>query len=173
MKNEKQISNQPMLSRIRIDRIREQGYVCQTDSEIGELAFGNRFAYRLCVTLLIFGVGFASIPLLSVMLVIAFSSLLLPNHPFDYIYNEVLSKRMNKPKVPPRSNQLKFACTLATLWIASTIYLFYSGLTLWGYIIGSLLIVVATLVSTIDFCIPSKIYNALFVRKPKTSVSNG
>ena len=167
MKTYDQNSTQTGLSETRISRIREQGYVCHTDAEIKDLAFGNRFAYRLCTTMLIFGVAFANIPLLSVMMVIAFFGVILPNHPFDYIYNLVLSKRMNKPKLPPRSNQLKFACSIATLWIGGTIYMFYSGLTNWGFILGASLIVVATLVGTIDFCIPSKIYNAIFLRNAK------
>ena len=172
MKTFEQNSNQNQLSETRINRLREQGYTSQTDAEISDLAFGNRFAYRICVTLLIFGVGFANIPLLSFMMVIAFLGLLLPNHPFDYIYNLVLSKKMKKPKLPPRSKQLKFTCTVATLWIGGTIYLFYTGLTNWGYIAGVSLIVVATLVSTVDFCIPSKIYNALFIKNPKAVKSN-
>lgn len=172
MKNGEQRSNRTGLSQIRINRIREQGYICQTDAEIKELAFGNRFAYRLCVTLLIFGVSFANIPLLTFMMLIAFFGIVLPNHPFDYIYNLVLRKKMNKPELPPRSNQLKFACTVATLWIGATIYLFFTGLTIWGYITGASLIGVAALVSSIDFCIPSKIYNALFLKKPKAIESN-
>ena len=102
------------------------------------------------------------------MMVIAFFGVILPNHPFDYIYNLVLRKKMNKPKLPPRSNQLKFACSIATLMIGATIYLFYSGIIAWGYIVGLSLIGVATLVASIDFCIPSKIYNAFFIRNPKT-----
>lgn len=172
MKNGEQISNRTGLSQIRIIRIREQGYTCQTDAEIRELAFGNRFAYRLCLTFLIIGVAFANIPILTFMMLIAFFGVVLPNHPFDYIYNLVLRKKMNKPELPPRSNQLKFACSIATLWIGGTIYLFFSGLTSWGYISGTSLIGVASLVSTIDFCIPSKIYNALFLKKPKSVESN-
>jgi len=172
MKTYEQHSNQNQLSERRISRIREQGYFTQTNAEIKDLVFGNRFAYRLCVVLLIFGVAFNYIPLLALMMLIAFLGVLLPNHPFDYLYNNVLRKKMNKTKLPRRSNQLKFACTIATLWIGGTIYLFYSGLTTWGYIGGASLIVVAALVGTIDMCIPSKIYNALFIKKTKTVESN-
>ena len=167
MKTNKQTTSQHQLSETRIHWIREQGYLSQTDEEIRKLAFGNRFAYRLCTSLLIIGVAFGNIPLLSIMMVVAFLGFALPNHPFDYIYNHLLSKRLNKPQVPSRSKQLKFACSIATLWVAGTIFLFYSGLPTWGYIAGSSLIIVALLVSTIDFCIPSKIYNALFLRSPK------
>jgi hypothetical protein len=166
MKNNEQKSNQNQLSEKRIYRIREQGYIFQTDAEIRELAYGNRFAYRICVTLVIFGVAFANIPVLSIMMAVAFLGLVLPNHPFDYIYNLVLCKKMNKPELPPRSRQLKFACAIATLFLGLTIYMFYSGYAIWGYIIGGSLTGVAALVSTIDLCIPSKIYNALFINDP-------
>lgn len=172
MYTKEQISTPFQLSETRIKRIREQGYFSQTNEEIKALAFGNRFAYRVCVSLLIVGVIFANIPLLAIMMTIAFLGAILPNHPFDYIYNHFFRQKSNRPVLPPRSKQLKFTCTVATIWIGSTIYLFYSGLTTWGYIAGTSIILVAVLVSTIDMCIPSKIYNALFLRKSETVRSN-
>ena len=152
------------LSRTRIDRIREQGYFCQTDETIYELAFGNRFAFRLCGAILTIGVVFSNIPILVTMMLIAFLGVILPYHPFDYIYNNILSKRLNKPKLPPRAPQLKFACGIASLWIGGIIFLFHNSLMLEAYIFGGLLIVVASLVGGIDYCIPSKIYNAIFLK---------
>lgn len=142
-----------------------QGYIKQTDAELSELAFGNRFAYRLCTTIVIIGVVSSSIPVLSAMLIVAFFGIILPYHPFDYIYNHLLAERMSKPKLPRRSKQLKFACTIATIWIASTIFLFYTGYALAAFVVGSLLIGVALLVSTTDYCIPSLIYNTLSPQK--------
>jgi hypothetical protein len=150
------------LTTVRINRIREQGYTCHSENQISDLAFGNRFAYRACVSILIPGVVLANIPLLSVMLVVAFFGVVLPNHPFDYFYNHVLSKRMHKPVLPARSKQLKFACGMATVMIGATISLIYTGNLLAAYILGGVLISVATLVSTIDFCIPSIIFNTIF-----------
>lgn len=37
----------------RVAQIREQGYFSYSDQQIQDLAFGNRFTYRLCVALLI------------------------------------------------------------------------------------------------------------------------
>jgi hypothetical protein len=172
MNIKEQNSIQAQLSETKINWIREQGYFKFSNAEIRELAFGNRFAYGVCTSLLIVGVAFANIPLLFIMMVVAFLGIVLPNHPFDYFYNLVLRTKLNKPKLPPRPKQLKFACTIATLWIGGTIYLFYSGLATWGYIAGASLIVVAGLVSTIDMCIPSKIYNALFIKNLKALKSN-
>ena len=149
------------LSPLRIKRIREQGYTCQNDQEISNLAFGNRFAYQFCLSLLFLGVLFANIPLLSAMLIIAFFGVVLPNHPFDYIYNYFLRKLLSLPKLPNRSPQLKFACALASIFITVTIVLFHSNNIVVGYIVGSTLLSVAFLVSTFDLCIPSIIYNTI------------
>jgi len=153
------------ISLARIKRIREQGYKSQTNYEISKLAIGNRFAYQLCTILLLFGVGFANIPLLSTMMGVAFISVVLPNHAFDYIYNYMLSDKMNLPKLPHRSVQLKFACLLATAFIGGTIYAFSNGFMVVGYILGSTLSIVAILVSTLDFCIPSILFNRIFNQK--------
>jgi len=103
------------------------------------------------------------------MLVVAFLGAVLPNHPFDYIYNYVLSNWIDKPKVPARSAQLKFTCTIATLWLTGVVYLMSSGLTSAGLIMAGVLAGMAILPSTLDLCLPSKIYNALFLRKNKNS----
>lgn len=158
-------SHSSILSARRLSFLRTQGYVKQSDRELADLAYGNRFAFRLCAVLLILGVTTASIPLLTVMMFIAFGGVILPYHPFDYIYNHGLRRRLNKPKLPPRSHQLKFACGMATLSIAGTIFLFWVGYILGAYIVGASLIGSATLVSTTDYCIPSQIYAYLFLRK--------
>ena len=152
-------NNQSTLSPTRISRIKAQGYFKFSDEKISRLAFGNRFAYIICSLIVAYGVATANIPVLSFMLIVAFLGVLLPNHPFDYIYNHSLRYLIGKPKLPPRSKQLKFACSVATLFLAGTIFLFYSGHFIGGYVLGCILLASATLVSTMDICIPSIIYN--------------
>lgn len=155
-------NKQSTLSKKRIERIRAQGYFGLNDQQIKDIAFGNRFAYKLCVAVLIVGVVTANIPVLTAMLLAAFGSVVLPNHLFDYIYNWVLAKPMGKPKLPMRSNQLKFACGLATTFIGTTILLFLNDMALAGYITGAVLLSSAIPVSLVDFCLPSITYNHLF-----------
>lgn len=155
-------TKQPGLSKTRICRLKAQGYFNHSDSEISELAFGNRFAFIICSALVGLGVATAHIPILAAMALIALGGVILPYHPFDYIYNHVVSGLLNKPKLPPRSKQLKFACIIATTWLSGTIFLFYGSYALAGYIAGALVFTVAFIVSATDFCIPSTIYNFLF-----------
>jgi hypothetical protein len=161
------------LSEKRVSRLRAQGYYTETKKELTGMAFGIRFAYRACIAVLTVAVLTQSIPLFSVMLGIAFLGIVLPNHPFDYIYNHTLSGWMNRPKVPARSAQLKFACSIATAWIATVIYLLVAGHTTLGLAMAINLIVIAMFPATIDFCIPSAIYNALFKgKKTETQIQS-
>jgi hypothetical protein len=161
------------LSEKRTNRLRAQGYYTETKKELTGMAFGIRFAYRACVAILTVAVLTQSVALFSVMLGIAFLGIVLPNHPFDYIYNHLLSGPMNRPKVPARSAQLKFACSIATAWIATVIYLLVTGHTTLGLAMAINLILIAMLPSTVDFCVPSAIYNAMFKsKKSKTQIQS-
>lgn len=151
-----------MLSEKRIHRIKCQGYSGYSTTEISALAFGNRFAFILCAVLLFIGIALASIPILFTLMGLSFLAIILPYHPFDYFYNYVLRYRLNKPKLPGRSSQLRFACSIAIAWIAVHIYFFYNGQMLAGYLSGGTMLCIPILVSATDYCIPSMIYNFLF-----------
>lgn len=156
MKNNEQVSTKL------IKRLKIQGYCGISDDRLSELAFGNRFAYILCSIIIFIGVVTVNIPILCAMMLIALYGMLLPYHPFDYIYNHVLRKVMNKPKLPPRSIQIKVACAIATLWLATTSGLFFLEFITAGYIAGGILFSLAFTVSITDICIPSLVYNYIF-----------
>lgn len=151
-----------ILSPTRRKRLETQGYVGFTDAELNDFKFGIRFAYYLCGTLVVIGLLLTNLKILAVAMIIAFFGALPPHHPFDYLYNYAIRFLINKPKIPHRSNQGRFACGIATVWLGGVIFLFYTGLHVWGYIAGGILVAIATLVSTMDICIPSMIYNFLF-----------
>ena len=116
-------NDQTLISPARIKRLKVQGYCNHSDAYLSEISFGNRFAFILCSSVLLTGIITANIPILTTMMVIALFGIILPYHPFDYIYNHVLAYRMKKPKLPVRSKQLKFACSIATTGIGITIFL--------------------------------------------------
>ena len=153
------MKTQKLISDKRIKRIKSQGYSDLNSYEISCIAFGNRFAYILCTIILTYGIVTMNLPVLIGMLIVAVSSILLPYHPFDYIYNYGLRIILNKPKLPKRSIQLKFACTVATVFITGIIFLFYTGSIVSGYVVGALLLTSAFLVSILDICLPSIIFN--------------
>jgi hypothetical protein len=153
------------ISPIRRKRIEAQGYYGYSDFELNSFKFGIRFAYYLCGSLVILGLLTMNLKILGAAMIIAFFGSFPPYHPFDFLYNYVIRHWIGKPKMPPRPNQGRFACGIATVWLGSTVYLFYAGHDIWGYSLGIALVIVATLVSTLDICIPSLIYNSLFKAK--------
>ena len=155
-----------MISPVRISRIKVQGYDTGfSDEEISIHSVGNRFAYQMCTLLFTTGLVLTSIPVLTIAAIIAFFTVILPYHPFDYLYNHIVRHWLNRPKLPRRTKQAKFACGIASVWLALIIYLFHNSLFVWGYVLGGILFVIALLVSTVDFCIPSIIYNKLFRKR--------
>ena len=78
---------------------------------------------------------------------------------------------MNRPKLPPRTNQGRFACAIATVWLAATIYFFAQGWTTAGTAMGVALLVPAGLVGFFDVCLPSMLYNAVVYGRLKPSQS--
>ncbi len=150
------------LSRTRIYRIKEQGYFSLADAEITALAIGNRMAYQLCLLVMVIGVVLQNPYLIGALAITAFLSVVLPNHPFDLVYNQLVSKIMKRPAVPPRSVQLKFTCGIAAVWLSTISLLLFKEQAIAANIMAAALIGLASLVSFLDLCIPSRIYNALF-----------
>lgn len=155
-----------LISAVRRYHLKEQGYYRGfSEEEISLHAVGHRLAFQVCLTIFTLGLLLTNIPILVLAGLLAFFGVLLPWHPVDYLYNAVIRHWLHRPKLPPRSPQGKFACSIATAWIALVIFLFYNSHFTAGYITGGLMFLIAFTVSTTDICIPSKIYNFLFMRK--------
>ena len=131
------------------------------------IGLGIRFAYLVCMSLVAAGLAFSSQTLLLIANGIALLGVLPPRHPVDYFYNYIFRLFMGRPKIPPRANQGRFACYLATSMLLVMNYYFYTGNFIVVYIFGAMLLGSAFLVSFFDLCIPSKIYNAVFVKEKK------
>lgn len=159
------MKNDSLISPVRKKRLEVQGYCEFTYPELTGYKFGIRLAYYVCGSIVALGLLLANVKILGVALMLAFLGMFPPYHPIDYLYNYVVRFVFNKPRIPPRSNQGRFACAIATVMVAGIISLFYFGLNFWGYVVGAVLISSATLVSTMDICIPSIIYNYLFNKK--------
>lgn len=150
---------------VRKSRLEAQGYSGFSDAELEDHKYGIRFAYYLCTSLVALGLVLTNMWILGAMMLVAFWGSFPPRHPFDYLYNGVIRHWLGKPELPARAAQGRFACRIATVWLGATIYLFYAGQNMWGYSLGAALVVVGSMVSVLDICIPSIIYNFIFSSK--------
>lgn len=162
-------TQKPTLSATTRKRLEIQGYEGYSDEELREHLISIRFAYLTCGTIVAAGLIFQSPIILALAMIIAFFGIFPPYHPMDYVFNRI-ARYIDKPEAPERSNQGRFACGIATVCLGAIIFLFLKGHTVAANILGGLLLTQAIAVGTVDFCIPSMIYNFLFKRKKEAAV---
>ena len=146
----------------RLRRLDVQGFDRVDEDLLSQVGPWLRMAFALCATLAIVGTALASTPLLLTLAGIAFVAALSPVHPFDLIYNHGIRYATKTPRLPKRGPPSRFACGLGALWLIVTVGAFDASLTTVGYVLGFTLASVAILVGTLDLCIPSMIFRAIF-----------
>ena len=146
----------------RLHRLDVQGFDTIDEDVLARIAPWLRLAFGLFATVEIVGTALASTPILLTLAAIAFLAGILPVHPFDLIYNHGIRHMTGTPPMPKRGPPSRFACGVGALWLIVTVGAFDGGWTVVGYALGFTLASVAILVSTIDICLPSMIFRAIF-----------
>lgn len=144
-------------------------FACRVTSGRKSAKYGMRFSYPLFILLVALGIYLVNPFLLSITAFIAFLGVILPMHPFDYIYNFVVSKLISTEKIPGRGSELQVssAVTLFVILgvITSITYSFqlHYGVLALIYVISSIFFIVF-LLNTDDFSFYS-IYYLLFRKR--------
>ena len=135
------------------------------DETLTELGAWMRWPYVFCASILTVGVALASPVILWTLSAIAIATVFLPSHPFNYAYDYGVRYLTGTRPLPPSTVQGKFSCGVGGVWLIATGAAFFTGATSTGYILGGVMVGMATLVATTHICIPSIVFNALFNRK--------
>jgi Domain of unknown function (DUF4395) len=144
-----------------------QGYDSLSDGERRSLWLGLRFSPMLCLAGIALAVVLASPALLVVMAVTAgVGGFLTAKHPFDYVYDAVLRPLLAGPSVPPSPAPRRFACQMATPWIAGIAVAFWAGAPTVAWVLAVPLLVVAAANTVTNWCLPSLIYGLLHRQQP-------
>lgn len=147
-------------------RLEAQGFCNLDDATLNEVGPWLRWSPSFCAFFMAVGVALNSPIILWALAGTAFLGVLLPFHPFDLLYNYGVRHLTGTRTLPHQGPQRRFACGIATAWLIATGWAFHVDEPLIGYLLGVPLVLVATLVSVTNICIPSMIFNALF--KPKS-----
>jgi hypothetical protein len=149
-----------------------QGYGDLSAEERRSLWLGLRFSPALCLTGIALGAALASPALLLAMAVTAgVGGFLTAKHPFDYVYDAVLRPLLGGPSVPPSPPPRRFACQLATPWITAIAVAFGVGAPTAAWVLAVPLLVVATVNTITNWCLPSLIYGLLHGRQFEKAAS--
>lgn len=146
-------------------RLEAQGFHDLGDPTMAQLVPWMRWSPALCAAGMIVGVALRSPWVLWALAATAFAGVLLPNHPFDYIYNFGVRHLTGTGPLPANGPQRRFACGLATIWLTATGAAFALHATVLGLVLGVSIASLATLVSVTHICVPSMIYNAIVGRR--------
>lgn len=150
-------------------RLQVSGFQLDDDA-VAEIGPWMRWSTSFCAFFTILGTWLGSPEVLWALAVTALAGSVLPNHPFDYVYNHGVRRLTKTRPLPANPPARKFACRIATPWLVGTGLAFVTGLSAVGYVLGGLLASVALLVSVTHICIPSMLYNALFgAKQPQTA----
>lgn len=149
-------------------RLEAQGFVGLDDATLAEIGPWMRWAPALCAAGMAAGTALASPPLLWGLAGVASLGAAFDRHPFDLVYNQGVRHLTGTRPLPRHAAQRRFACGVATVWLAGTGVAFHEGATVLGYALGASITAVATLVATTHFCIPSLVFNTLFRRGATT-----
>ena len=143
-----------------------QGYGSLGEEERRSLWLGLRFSTALCFAGIALGTVLASPALLLAMAVTAgVGGFITAKHPFDYVYDAALRPLLGGPRVPPSPAPRRFACQLATPWIAAIAAAFLADAAAIAWILALPLLMVSATVTVTNWCLPSFIYGLLHGRQ--------
>lgn len=144
-----------------------QGYCGLTDRTLAELEPWLRVAPAFCAGWALVATLRGSEDALVLLAGIAAMGAVLPLHPFDIPYNLVLRRLTRTPPIPASGLPRRFACTVATLWLAAAAWAFAAGFGRTGLALGLAFTATAMVPVVTGLCVPSWILRT--VRGPAGS----
>jgi hypothetical protein len=143
-------------------RLEAQGFVDLDDATLAETGPWLRLAPAICAAWTGAGTARRSSAVIWALMPFAALGAMRRGHPFDAIYNHGIRHLLGTQRLPPYNPPRRFACGVATVWLAATGWAFHAGATKVGYGLGTALVLAALVPTTTDFCIPSFFYGLLF-----------
>lgn len=150
------------------DQVSARWFVCRITSGRKSAKYGVLFSYPLFISLVAFGVFQANHFILFIAAAVAIFGVILPMHPFDYIYNYGVARVIGTERIPGRGSELQMSSSAAFAFIlfaiVSIIFEMQLNYTIMAfiYVLSSVFFILIQLF-TDNFSIKS-IYNLFFKR---------
>ncbi len=92
------------------------------------------------------------------MVPVALAAVILPHHPFEYIYNWGIRHVIKAAPLPSNKAPVRFAFFMAAMILAAAAWSFDAGITWLGFFLGLQVALVATTFVVSSFCVPAAIW---------------
>lgn len=138
-----------------------QGFGYLNDEEQGRCAWPLRFTPAVGTALVVVGLLRQSPMWLAVMSAIALSGALFPHGmAIDLAYNVGIRHLFHAPRLPPTPTPRRFSYLISTALLAGSAVSFAYGLTAAGWILGGLVAIGGTILTSTLWCLGSWIFRA-------------
>ena len=155
------------LSAFTKNNLNKQGFGKLDDEVKSRFALPLRFTPGVAAILIVIGLVLQSSIWLGSMAFVALSGALFPSGMLiDLVYNLGVRHLFAAPPLPPTPKPRQFSYLLSTVFLASSALSFYYGLPVLGFILGGMVVIGATILTTTLWCIGSWWYRLIFGRAP-------
>ena len=145
------------------DNLNKQGFGNLDDEAKSRYALPLRFTPIVGTILIVIGLVLQSPIWLGAMALVVFSGALLPNGMLiDLVYNLGVRHLFHAPPLPSTPTPRRFSYLLSTAFLAGSALSFYFGLPVLGFILGGMVLIGSTILSTTLWCLGSWWYRLIF-----------
>lgn len=145
--------------------LNKQGFGKLDDRAKSRYALPLRFTPAVGTTLIVIGLVLQSHIWIGSMALVAFSGAVLPSGMLiDLVYNLGVRHLFGAPPLPPTPKPRQFSYLLSTVLLAGSALSFYYGLPVLGFILGGMVVIGATILTTTLWCLGSWWYRLIFGR---------
>jgi len=151
------------LSAFTKNNLNKQGFGKLDDDAKSRYALPLRFTPAVGTSLTVIGLVLQSPIWLGAMALVAFSGALLPSGMLiDLVYNLGVRHLFRAPPLPSTPKPRQFSYLLSTVLLAGSALSFYYGLSLLGFILGGMVVIGGTILTTTLWCLGSSCYRLIF-----------
>ena len=151
------------LSAFTKDNLNKQGFGKLDEEAKSRYALPLRFTPAVAITLVVIGLALQSPIWLGSMALVAFSGALLPNGMLiDLVYNLAVRHLFGAPPLPPTPKPRQFSYLLSTVFLSGSALSSHYGLSILGFILGGMVVIGSTILTTTLWCLGSWWYRLIF-----------
>ncbi len=146
-----------------------QGFETLDDEAKARYALPLRFTPAVGTSVILVGLALQSPILIGFMALVAFSGFLLPSGMLiDLVYNLGIRHLFRAQPLPSTPKPRRFSYLLSAVFLSVSTLSFYYGLPIVGIILGGMVAIGGTILTTTLWCLGSWYYRLIFGRKAAT-----
>lgn len=131
-----------------------------TPADRRRMRIALRFSTGVCLALVATAAAAGSVPALAALALVGVAAGWTSRHPFDHVWNGVIGRLRDVPRIPPTPRRRRHAFKVAAVWVGSIAVAFATGHDTAGAVIAAGLVVACGIQTFTYLCLPSLVIAA-------------